>query len=199
MTVSERLRSWWGPSRLAYHGHLRSSQWSKPQKLHLPPFEWKNKSLLWHPSRCVEWKATSVTAAEFYGAVILNDLHVPGWIRLSFIHKTFALNSLFLLVMWKNLRVFMSHNSAEFRWTLILLSDSVLQTKKLQAKVWNSTCRTISVCKLLQNVNFDDLTFLTALVLYSKSDYLNHSNRDTNWRALWEYRACWRHCCSLWK
>ena len=32
----------------------------------------------------------------------------------------------FLLVMWKNLRVFMSHNSAEFRWTLILLSDSVL-------------------------------------------------------------------------
>ena len=139
----------------------------------------KNKSLLWHPSRCVEWKATSVTAAEFYGAVILNDLHVPGWIRLSFIYETFALNSLFLLVMWKNLCVFMSHNSAEFRWTLILLSDSVLQTKKLQAKVWNSTCRTISVCKLLQNVNFDDLTFLTALVLYSKSDYLNHSNRDT--------------------
>ena len=28
------------------------------------PFEWKNKSLLWYPFRCVEWKATSVTATE---------------------------------------------------------------------------------------------------------------------------------------
>ena len=45
----------------------------------------------------------------------------------------------------------------------------------------NSTCRTIQVFKLLQNVNFDGLTFLTALVLYSQSDYLNHSNRDSDW------------------
>ena len=30
-------------------------------------------------------------------------------------------------------------------------------------------------------LNFDGLTFLTALVLYSQSDYLNHSNRDFNW------------------
>ena len=37
----------------------------------------KNKSLLWYPFRCVEWKVTSVTAAEFCGAVILSDLHVP--------------------------------------------------------------------------------------------------------------------------
>ena len=28
-------------------------------------------------------------------------------------------------------------------------------------------------------MNFDGLTFLTALVLYSQSDYLNHSNRDS--------------------
>ena len=45
----------------------------------------------------------------------------------------------------------------------------------------NSTCRTILVCKLLQNVNSDGLTLLTALVLYSQSDYLNHSNRDSDW------------------
>ena len=63
----------------------------------------------------------------------------------------------------------------------ISLSDSVLETKKLQAKVLNLTCRTILVCKLLQNMNFDGLTFLTALVLYSQSDYLNHSNRDSDW------------------
>ena len=30
-------------------------------------------------------------------------------------------------------------------------------------------------------MNFDGLTFLTALVLYSQSDYLNHSNRDSDW------------------
>ena len=33
----------------------------------------------------------------------------------------------------------------------------------------------------LLNINFDGLTFLTALVLYSQSDYLNHSNRDSDW------------------
>ena len=32
--------------------------------------------------------------------------------------------------------------------------------RKLRAKVLKSTCRTISVCKLLQIVNLDTLTFL---------------------------------------
>ena len=32
--------------------------------------------------------------------------------------------------------------------------------RKLKAKVLKSTCRTISVCKLLQIVNLDTLTFL---------------------------------------
>ena len=63
----------------------------------------------------------------------------------------------------------------------ISLSDSVLETKRLQAKELNSTCRTISVSKQLQIVNFDGLTFLTALVLYSQSDYLNYSNGDSDW------------------
>ena len=30
-------------------------------------------------------------------------------------------------------------------------------------------------------MNFDGLTLLTGLVLYSQSDYLNHSNRDSDW------------------
>ena len=71
-------------------------------------------------------------------------------------------------------------------WLSILLSDSVLETKKLQAKVLNLTCRTIYVCKLLQNVKFDRFAFLTALVLYSQSDYLNYFNRDSNCGVLYE-------------
>ena len=70
-----------------------------------------------------------------------------------------------------------------FGWSSLNISpqDSVLETKKLQAKVLNSTCQTILVCKLSQIVNFDGLTLLTAFVLYSQSDYLNHSNRDSDW------------------
>ena len=30
-------------------------------------------------------------------------------------------------------------------------------------------------------MNFDGLALLTALVLYSQSDCLNHSNRDSDW------------------
>ena len=95
MAVSDRIWSCWSPSRLVHHGDLRSSQYSKPQKIHRPPFEWKNKSLLWYPFRCVEFKVTSVTAAEFCRAVILSDLHVPVN-SASFIQKTLALNSCFL-------------------------------------------------------------------------------------------------------
>ena len=54
----------------------------------------------------------------------------------------------------------------------ISVSDSVLETKRLHAEVLN-----YSSFLLLQNVNFDGLTFLTALVLYSQSD----SNRDSDW------------------
>ena len=44
MAVSDRIWSCWSPSRLVHHGDLRSSQYSKPQKIHRPPFEWKNRS-----------------------------------------------------------------------------------------------------------------------------------------------------------
>ena len=80
MTVSERLRSCWSPSRLAcaHQGDLPSSHWGKPQKLNRSHFEWTTKSLLWYPYRCVDQKATSVTAAEFYCAVISSNLYVPA-------------------------------------------------------------------------------------------------------------------------
>ena len=51
----------------------------------------------------------------------------------------------------------MSHNSVGFRWIFHFL-----------------------LCKLLQIVNFDGLSFLTALVLLNQSDYLNHSNKDSD-------------------
>ena len=60
------------------------------------------------------------------------------------------------------------------------LSDCVQETKKLQAKVLNSTYRTILVCKLLQTVNLDGLTFLTALILFKRLDYLDYSNKNSD-------------------
>ena len=74
--ICERLRCW-GPSRLTHYRDLRSSQWRKPQKLHRPLFEW-TKGLLWSPFRYAKWKATSVTAGEFYGAVIPRNFHEFG-------------------------------------------------------------------------------------------------------------------------
>ena len=97
------------------------------------------------------------------------------WILLSFIHKTHALSSLFSNCHVK--RVNPKPDSTEhftFRFY-------ILETKKLQAKVLKSTYQTVSVCKLLQIVNFDGFTFLTALVLFNQSDYLNHSNKDSDW------------------
>ena len=103
------------------------------------------------------------------------------------------------LVMWKKC-VFLR---AQFGWRSlnISLSDSVLETKKTLGKVLNSTCRTKFV-NYRRRWTLMVLTFLTALVLYSLSDYLNRSNRDSDWlivACLWEYIASWRHCCPLWK
>ena len=67
----------------------------------------------------------------------------------------------------------------QFNWISLNISHS---DKRFQAKVLNLTCQCISVCELLQIVNFDGLTFLTASVLLNQSDYLNHSNKDSDWR-----------------
>ena len=176
MTVSERLWSCSGPSPLAHHGDLRSSQWSKLQKFHRPPFDWTAKSLLWCSLRCVEWKATTVTW-------ILRRCHPEKSLcfcefgRRSFI-KHAPWRVFFLIILWKNFVLlstirpdFTKHFTFTFR----------MRPNKLQAKALNSTFRSISVWKLLQIGNFDGLTILTALVLFNQSDYLNHSNKVFDW------------------
>ena len=98
--VSEWLRSCRGPSRLAHHGDIWSSLGNKHQKLHRPPFEWTTRSLLWYPFRFVEWKAKSVTTAEFNGdlTLVTGAIFMFLWIQLSLIHITHALSNLFLLL-----------------------------------------------------------------------------------------------------
>ena len=76
------------------------------------------------------------------------------WIWLSFIHKTLALNCLFSTCHVKKLARFYEPQFGRVSLN-ISFSDSVLETKKLQEKVLNSTYRTILVWKVLQNVNFD--------------------------------------------
>ena len=68
-----------------------------------------------------------------------------------------ALNARKTNVEIQNLRPFMSHNPVRFRSIFHFL-----------------------LCKLMQIVNFDGLSFLTALVLLNQSDYLNHSNKDSD-------------------
>ena len=82
--------------------HFQLSQWSKPQKLHRPPFKWTAKRLLWYPFQCVEWKVTSVTATQFYGAFIPRNLHsffLKFDCRSVIIQTHLAV--CFLIVIWK--------------------------------------------------------------------------------------------------
>ena len=76
------------------------------------------------------------------------------WIWLSFIPKTFALYTLFSTCHVKKLACFYEPQFGRSSLN-ISISDSVEETKNLQAKVLNSTLRAVSVCKLTQNVNFD--------------------------------------------
>ena len=95
---------------------LRSSQWRKPQVLHQPLFEWKIKAcsdILSHalsarPHQSLQPSVTALSSRAIF---------MFRWIRLLFIHKTLALNCLFSTCHVKTLRVFMSHNSAEFQCT----------------------------------------------------------------------------------
>ena len=102
-------------------------------------------------SNVLSGKVTSVTAAEFCGAVIPSDLHVPENSAVVHLKNTRLEQFVFYLDMWKISRVFMSHNSAELHWTF----HFKILYYKLQTKALNSTCRTILVCKLSQIVNFD--------------------------------------------
>ena len=139
MTVLERPRSCCGPTRLAHHDDLQSSQSSKPHKLHRSPFERRTRSLLWYPFRCVEWKATSVTAVSR----VLRRFHPEKPSCFSkFSCRSFIKHMLEqLIVTWKNLRVvvIISHNSAGFHWTY----HFQILYKRLKSIMLNSTSRTV--------------------------------------------------------
>ena len=104
--VLEQMQSCWGPLWLAHHEDIWSSQWSKPPEIHWPPFMRKNKSLLWYPFQCCEWKATSESLQPSFTALSSRAIFMFQWIRLSFIHKTLDLNSLFFTCHVKKLVCF---------------------------------------------------------------------------------------------
>ena len=100
--------------------------------------------LSWRPSQSQQLSFTELSSQAIF---------IFLWIRLSFIHKKHALSSLFCTHHVEKLVCFYE---LQISWVSlkISLSDSVLETKKLQVKVSNLTCQTISICKQLHVVNF---------------------------------------------
>ena len=156
MTVSERLLSSWGPTWLA-----RRSPVKQASEITSIGFEWTTKRFLWCPFQCVEWWRPHQSLQPSFMALSSRAIFMFRWIRLSVTRKTHleqfygsVIISLFTVCHVKNLRVFVSHNSAGFYWTfhLHILYERL---KELQAKVLHSTCQTIKVCKQLQSVDFD--------------------------------------------
>ena len=156
MTVSERLLSCWGPTWLA-----RRSPVKQASEITSIAFEWTTKRFLWCPFQCVEWWRPHQSLQPSFMALSSRAIFMFRWIRLSVTRKTHleqfygsVIISLFTVCHVKNLRVFVSHDSAGFYWTfhLHILYERL---KELQAKVLHSTCQTIKVCKQLQSVDFD--------------------------------------------
>ena len=135
ITVLERLRSCRGSSRLAHHGDLRSSQQSKPQKSNRPPFEWTTgKSLLWYPLRIVLMEGHISHSSR-----VLRRCHLEkSSCFLKFGCRSFTKHApwsvCFLIAMWKKLACFYELQIGRISMN-ISLPDSVLETKKLQAKI----------------------------------------------------------------
>ena len=108
---------------MAISGHrIEASLGTTPDALRVNKEEF---ALIRYPFRCVEWRATWVTAAELYNAIIPSNLHV---LMNSAVvsHTTHVLRSLFFV---KELACFyepqFSRNSPN-----ISLSDYMLETKK---------------------------------------------------------------------
>ena len=106
MPVSERLRSRWGPSRFAHHGDLRSSQWSKPQELLRHPSSEKIRACSDILSDALSGKS-HLSLQPSFAALSSRAIFMFRWIRLSFIQKTLALNSLFSTLSCEKTRVFL--------------------------------------------------------------------------------------------
>ena len=147
MTVSGRLQSFWGPTWLA-----RRSPVKQASEITSIAFEWTNKRFLSCPFQCVEWWRPHQSLQPSFMALSSRAIFMFRWIRLSVTRKTHleqfygsVIIGLFTFFDVKNLRVFVSHNSAGFYWTfhLHILYERL---KELQAKVLHSTCQTIKVC-----------------------------------------------------
>ena len=150
MTVSERLRSCWGPLRLAQHRDLRSSPWRKPQKLHRPPFEWTTElalisfSMSWveghiSPSKRVLWRCHSKQSS------CSCEFGCRSFIE----HTLWAI--CFQIFIWKNWRVltrpemgletiFESYRSKP----VLTSSETVL--RQLQSRLYQAACNTVPGC-----------------------------------------------------
>ena len=111
MTVSERLRSCWGPTWLARRSPVKQA--SETTSI---AFEWTTKRLLWCPFQCVEWWRPHQSLQPSFMALSSRAIFLFRWIRLSVTRKTHleqfygsVIISLFTVCHVKNLRVFVSH------------------------------------------------------------------------------------------
>ena len=143
MTVSERLRSCWGPTRPAHHGDLRSSQWNMPQWLHQLPLEWKKRTCSDILSDALSGRPhQSLQPALSFREIFMHEdfSEFEFSCRSSIKHSPWAVCS--VIVMWKKVACFY-----EPQFGRIFLNNSpphsVLETNKLQRKVYDSTCQTI--------------------------------------------------------
>ena len=166
--VSEWLRSCRGPSRLAHHGDIWSSLGNKHQKLHRPPFEWTTRSLLWYPFRFVEWKAKSVTTAEFNGdlTLVTGAIFMFLWIQLSLIYITHALSNLFLLLSSKKTCVLLWATVRSDFTEYFNFGFSIKTKKNFKHKSWiwpAELFQFVSYCRTL-------MVWHLALILFNQSD-----------------------------
>ena len=148
MPMSERLQSPWGPSQLAHMAIFGHCSKANLRKYISRPSSEKIRAcsdilsdeLSGRPHQSVQPSVTALSSRAIF---------MFRWIRLSFLHKTPSLNCLFSTCHVKKLVCFYEPRTILRVSLNISLSDSVLESKKIQAEVLNSTCRTVQVFKLL--------------------------------------------------
>ena len=136
-TVSERLRSCWGPSRLAHHGDLRHRS------------EASLRNYIGRPSSEKIRACSDILSDELRGKP--HQSLQPSFRALSSrAIFMFPVNSVEKFVFDLSCEKTCMFYQPHFGWSSlnISISDSVSETKNLPAKVSNLTVRTIQVCKL---------------------------------------------------
>ena len=106
MPVSERIWSWWSPSRLAHHGDIRSSQKASLRNYISHPSSEKIRACFDILSDALSGRSHQSLQPSF-AALSSRAIFMFRWIRLSFIQKTLALNSLFSTLSCEKTRVFL--------------------------------------------------------------------------------------------